>query len=245
MSETLPEPSPRHLIFIHGAGVGPWMWRRQTEHFGGRFRVHTPTLPGHELHSRDAYTTHADAARSIADQVGLPELEGEVTVIGFSLGGQVAIELASTFPGIVDRTVIVSSLVRPWRAAALWVRLARLAMPLAQNERFARAQATALHLPDEDFDAYFALSSSISKQTFGAVLSGNFTFAPPAAFLRSTRPVLLIAGSTEQRTLIRNLERLGDSLPVAEFTLIDGVGHGAPLATAQIFNDRVEAWLAE
>jgi pimeloyl-ACP methyl ester carboxylesterase len=241
-----------HLVFIHGAGVGPWMWRHQLIHFGEHFSVYAPTLPGHNPTSSggdptqsrsDDYTTHARAAESVAQQIRLDELEGDIVVIGFSLGGQVAIQFAAMFPDRVTHTVVVSSLVRPWRTASLYVSLATLAAPLAKRRDFARLQAAQLGLQPGDIDTYVELSRSVSRTSLRNIICTNFSFAPPAAFLASTCPVLLVAGSREQRTLITNLQALGDSLPNSEFEIVPKVAHGAPFTTPDQFNTVVHEWL--
>lgn len=234
----------QHLVFIHGGGIGPWMWRQQVEHFGHGVTVHTPTLPGHDHASNSVYTVHADAARSIAKQISLDTLGGKVTVIGFSVGGQVAIEFASMFLEQVAGTVVVSSLVRPWRAASLLAQTSAAAAPLARSRRFARAQAKQLYIPDEDFDAYFALSSRMSKASLTNMMRANFSFSPPERFLSSAKPVLLVAGSEEPRSLVSGLAELEARLPAARFESIDGVGHGAPIARPDQFNQVLGSWLA-
>lgn len=238
------EATNRHLILIHGGGVGPWMWRRQVEHFADDFAVHTPTLPGHSRDAVNDYTTNRDAAESVAHQVGLADLEGETTVVGFSVGGQVAIEVAQLFADQVDRLAVVSSLVEPMPGASVLGMMSSWATPLARNERFARAQAKQLYIGDDDFADYFALSQAITPATMKAMLTANFSFRPQEQFLGSSLPTLTFAGSREQKSLIRGMQHLAERMPAGGFELVDGVGHGIPLARAELFNARLGEWLA-
>ena len=238
-----PETRP-HLVFIHGAGMGPWMWEAQRVAFGERFHVHTPTLPGHDVATNENYTSHAGAVESIAEQIQLDTLEGDIIVLGFSVGGQVAIEFATMFADRVTRTAVMSSLVRPWRFAALYVSLAGLAAPLAKRRDFARLQATQLGLLDSDIDAYVELSAHLSAATLRNIVRTNFSFAPPAEFIRSPRPVLLVAGDREQRTLIRNLRALSENVPTGRFELVAATAHSAPFTAPDYVNGVVDEWLA-
>ncbi|NKX55404.1 alpha/beta fold hydrolase [Arthrobacter mobilis] len=145
------------LIFIHGGGVGPWMWADQAAFFSGEHRVHTPVLPGHDPRRPEEFTTHAAAAHSVAGQTALQEAGGRVTVVGFSLGGQTAIQLAAAYPEKVDRPVVVSSLLEPRRGAPVLAALAAAAAPLSGSRLFTRAQARQLLIPAERFEDYYAL----------------------------------------------------------------------------------------
>ena len=233
-----------HLVFVHGAGMGPWMWEAQRVAFGERFSVHTPTLPGHDVTTTEDYTTHARAAESIAEQIQLDTLEGDIVVLGFSVGGQVAIEFATMFADRVTHTAVMSSLVRPWRLAALYVSLAGLAAPLAKRRGFARLQASQLGLLESDIDAYVELSRHLSTTTLRNIVRTNFSFSPPAEFIRSPRPVLLLAGDREQRTLINNLRGLSERVPSGRFELVAGTAHSAPFTAPDYVNEVVEEWLA-
>lgn len=205
MNNSPAQATEGHLIFVHGGGIGPWMWRAQKEFLEGRFHIHALVLPGHSPDGSGQYTTHADAARSIAEQTNLDTLQGDVRVIGFSVGGQVAMELAAAHPHRVAGTVVVSSVVQPWRLAASVAALSAAAVPLARLRSFARAQARQLYVGEHDFEAYFELSRAMDRESLRNLMHANFSFRVPAAFTDSTHPVLLLAGAKEQKTTIANL----------------------------------------
>jgi pimeloyl-ACP methyl ester carboxylesterase len=233
-----------HLVFVHGGGVGPWMWRGQRAHFEDKYRIHTPVLPGHDPEDRSGYTSHAEAAQSIAEQIGLAHISGEITVIGFSLGGQVAIVFADMFPEKVARTAVISSLVTPWRTARVLSSIAGLAAPLSRLETFARRQARELYIGADDFDEYFVLTSRMKRSTLVEMMRANLSFFPPRSFMDDERAALFVAGSEEQRSLIAGLRHLSEALPGGRFDQINGVGHGAPMAKADELNRVLERWLA-
>ncbi|WP_458779647.1 alpha/beta fold hydrolase [Arthrobacter sp. D3-16] len=143
------------LVFIHGGGVGPWMWKAQIADFSAEYDVVTPTLPGHDIHRPSVFSTHKQAAEAVACQVGLLEHPRPVTVVGFSLGGQTAIQLTASYPQLVDRLVVVSSLLRPWRGAGALGLLAAGSAPLSRNRRFAKAQAAQLSIPPSMVKDYY------------------------------------------------------------------------------------------
>ncbi|WP_308798874.1 alpha/beta fold hydrolase [Agromyces silvae] len=232
------------LVLIHGGGVGPWMWRAQADAFSTRFDVCTPTLPGHDpARPGEEFGDHEAAARSVAEQAGLDRPGPPATVVGFSLGGQVALTLAAMHPDRVGRLVVVSSIVEPMPSMAASVGLLRPMIGLTRNERFARAQARTLFVPDADFADYFALSRAMSANTLVNLTRANFTFAVPESVTASERPALLMMGSRERGTLRRGMIRLHDRWAASELAMFEGGGHGVMLSHPDAFDARFSAWL--
>jgi 3-oxoadipate enol-lactonase len=121
------------LVLIHGLGGSGADWAFQVAALEKRFRVIVPDLPGsgHSPPPRDEYTIAgcATALWSLLDHLGV----ARTNVIGFSLGGAVALEMAAQRPACVPRLGLINSLAtyRPddWRkwleahVSALLVRL--------------------------------------------------------------------------------------------------------------------------
>jgi pimeloyl-ACP methyl ester carboxylesterase len=107
------------LVLIHGLGCSGADWAFQVAALEMRFRVIVPDLPGcgHSPPPRGEYTIDgiAGALWSLLDhlQVSRPN------IIGFSLGGAVALEMAALRPDSVPRLGLINSLAtyRPnhWR----------------------------------------------------------------------------------------------------------------------------------
>lgn len=219
------------------------MWADQVACFSRDFTVLTPTLPGHHPHRDSIYSTHVEAAEVIAHEIGLVEQPRPVTVIGFSLGGQTAIQLAASYPDQVGRLVAVSSLLTAGRRTRALSLLAAGSAPLSKNRRFARAQAAHLFIPSARFEDYYALSRTMSARTLRHLIQANFSFTVPGAVLDSARPVLLLAGEKEDRRLLRGMEHLQSQFRKSSFQVHAGVGHGMPFAQPGRFNASLHHWL--
>lgn len=238
-----PDGTDPTLVFLHGGGVGPWMWVEQKAYFARDFTVLTPTLPGHHPRGRTTFSTHAQAAEAVAAEIGLPDRNRPVTIIGISLGGQIALQLAASYPGHVERLVVVSSLLSPWRGAAALGLLAAGSAPLSRSRRFAAAQAAQLGIPGNMFENYYALSRSMSAQTLRYLIQANFSFSVPPEVLESPRPVLLMAGDKEKAGLVRGMEHYSAAFRNCTFQVHPGVGHSMPLAQPARFNAALHEWL--
>jgi pimeloyl-ACP methyl ester carboxylesterase len=107
------------LLLIHGLGGSGADWAFQVSALEKRFSVIVPDLPGsgHSPPPPDEYTIGGFAAAlwSLLDHLQV----SRVNIIGFSLGGAVALEMAAQRPASVPRMGLINSLAtyRPddWR----------------------------------------------------------------------------------------------------------------------------------
>ncbi len=107
------------LLLIHGLGGTGADWAFQVAELEKRFRVIVPDLPGsgHSPPPKGEYTIAGFAATlwSLLDHLNVPR----ANIIGFSLGGAVALEMAALRPACVSRLGLINSLAtyRPdhWR----------------------------------------------------------------------------------------------------------------------------------
>jgi alpha-beta hydrolase superfamily lysophospholipase len=114
-------------LLLHGFSAGPWQYEHMTEHLtSGGLAVYAPRLPGHGclidgqpdpsalpgLGETSAYGRFAEAvyqeAKAQAQALGVP-----LYVMGFSLGGALALDLATRHPHSIKRLVVGAPLVRP------------------------------------------------------------------------------------------------------------------------------------
>ena len=99
------------LLFLHGFPDFWYMWRRQLERFGDRFRVVAPDLRGYNLSSQpDDVASYrmaclVDDVRRLADHLGTDRF----TLVGHDWGGVIAWRFAQAFPDRLDRLVIMNA----------------------------------------------------------------------------------------------------------------------------------------
>lgn len=235
-------PDGRPVVFLHGGGVGGWMWRPTTDLLPGIHGI-LPDLPGHDRSAGMPYASHAETVQALADMV--ERRAGEpLAVVGFSLGAQLAVLLAAQRPDLVARVVVVSAQAIPTRAAGPLLGMLRAAAPLARIPSFARLQARELFVPPTLMDDYLRTSALVSASTLVASVGENIRFTVPPRWTEFPGRALVLAGSRERGFMRQSARVLHRALPGSELQIVEGCGHGMPLQRPEWFAQRLDAWLA-
>lgn len=98
----------RPILFLHGWGMSSRVWRYQIEELSNSYKTVTLDFRGHgdsSLSEDYTFKTLAEDVKEIADGLGL----GRVSLVGWSMGGSVALITAGIYPEIVDTLTLVST----------------------------------------------------------------------------------------------------------------------------------------
>ena len=104
------------IVFVHGTRLSRGMWRAQMDDLRDRYRVVAVDLPGHGALAGEPFTLASatgSVARAIEDAAG-----GRAVVVGLSLGGYVAMDLAARRPDLVRALVLSGATTEPVGALA-------------------------------------------------------------------------------------------------------------------------------
>src|SRR4051812_10844158 len=97
------------LVLIHGITSSSASWEPVLPLLAERFTVIAPDLLGHGESAKPAGDYSLGAYACLIRDVMLTLEHESATVVGHSLGGGVAMQLAYQFPELIDRLVLVSS----------------------------------------------------------------------------------------------------------------------------------------
>jgi pimeloyl-ACP methyl ester carboxylesterase len=213
------------VLLLHGVGTTSWMWRQLVTDLAQELRVVTVDLPGHGENARTPWTSMADTVRHVADLLRDVAPAGAAHVVGLSLGGYVALELAAEHPELVSTATASGVNVLPFPHPRLMRAAGRVLAPLMTTHVALRANARALGVPPEDVAGYAAAARSMAPGTFLVVGGELMDYALPAGAGRSTTRVLAVAGSEEQALVLQSLPRIAGAFPHGQARIAPGVGH--------------------
>lgn len=235
------DKSAAMMLFLHGGGVGGWMWDAHVSHFS-HFHCLVPNLLNPANVPFSIQTSAAQLIRLIEEK-GQGK---EVIVIGFSLGAQVAIQLISMRPDLIHNAVIHSALVRPNLLMAKMIKpMIRLTYPLIHNQKFAKMQAKALFIHDDQFDVYFDESRQMNREDLVSVLEENMKFSLPSSFSVATCKMLVTVGENEKVVMRKSAIDIVEANENCTGIQLPGMGHGLPLFDVQLSTRLIEVFLQE
>ncbi len=233
------------IVFLHGGGVSGWMWEKQIEYFAQHYHCLVPDLPGHGKNSEDTYFSMKQAAEQVIDLIEKVSNNRNITIIGFSLGAQIIVQLLSMRPNLVDRAVIYSALVRPMPSLKKWIAPAiKLTSPLISNRTFSKIQAKSLYIPQENFTQYYEDSCRMSQQTLISVLTENMSFSIPENFKYVKTSMLVLVGDKEKSMMKKSANDLVKSNANCKGMVVADIGHGISFANPALFNEIIDNWLS-
>lgn len=233
------------IVFLHGGGVSSWMWDKQIEYFR-HYHCVTIDLPEQGLSKHTEPFSIESSALLINELITTIAKEKSTTVVGFSLGAQVAIQMLSLDPIIADYAMINSALVRPNSLMKKMIKPSiKLSFPLINNKTFAKLQAKTLYIGEAYFETYYNESSQMKSDTLIRILEENMSFKLPDSFKHAKAKLLITVGQKEKAMMRESARDLVSAHPHSTGIVIPKAGHGISLQHPAFFNHMLENWIKD
>jgi len=218
------------LLLINGLGFGRWGWFKQIPAFTRHFRTITFDVRGERGLSNGVADLTGEAV-ALLEHLGV----GKAHVLGTSLGGFVAQELALVRPDLVDRLVLVCTsyggrgpeAMSPGALADMMgvgtfsaEAAARKALEAATGEAY-RAEKP------EEFEQIvrWRLADSPSVVSYYEQAKAGARFDLSGDVGHITSPTLVIHGAEDRYVPPANARALAEAIPGAKLQMLEDAGH--------------------
>lgn len=228
-------------LLLHGIGGRATLWAPTIAALAPR-PVIAMDMPGYDGTSTalGSFPELADAAVALLDARSIAVAD----VVGHSLGGMIALEIALRHPDRVRRLVIVASspAFGSREPAFRQTFLAARQKPLDEGNGMAGVAAAlvpAMLGPAADpaaAPAALAAMASVDEAAYRATLAVLTGFDRRTDLPRVTQPALLIAGEADQTAPPRGMARMAEAMANARLLVIPGAGHLLPLEAPDAFH---------
>lgn len=233
------------IVFIHGGGLSGWMWDRQVKDLSD-FHCLVPDLPEQGKSLEVTPFSIKDSAEQIAELIKNTAHGGKAHIVGHSIGAQIVVQLLSSSPEVVDHAIVNSAMVRRIPGMASLIKpTVKLTIPLTRAKWFAKLQAKALSVPDDQFDRYSNDSRSITAESLEHILTENASFRLPKGLECNTVPTLILVGQKERGIMLNSAKDLVSAIPHSKGYLVQGVGHSFNFDDPSLYSKILRAWLTD
>ena len=240
------------LVALHGFTETDQVW---SEFFTNHLPVRCPVLPGHGAKPCPPGTTLASTAAGIVKHL---DVHGTDDLLGYSLGGRVALQLALDHPGRVRRLVLISSgpgIADAGERAKRLLRDERLAQILEEDGispftawwESSPALRPARPLSREVDESLRSLRLNQDPLCLAGVLRhlshGTMEDLSPR-LAKLTIPVLLVAGDSD-RAYCQRMRDMAATIPNSRLQLIADAGHAVHREKPEAVRNAVITFLRE
>ncbi|WP_417535312.1 alpha/beta fold hydrolase [Methylophaga sp.] len=238
------------LIIIHGLFGSADNWRSMAKYFSRFYRVISVDLRNHgrSPHSDEQnFTVMADDIHELCEAMEL----GQVSILGHSLGGKVAMMFAAMYPQLVSKLIVVDISPRQYFSAHTPLMDAMMALNLSQFTRRGEIDdALAQSIPDKAVRQFLLMNLSSEDETFQwrinlSALKANYSelMAAVCEDITFTMPSLFVYGELSDYVTEEDRQQISSQFVHAEFNGIEKAGHWVQAERPQQFKKVVEEFL--
>ena len=250
------------VVLVHGLG-GQWQnWLENIPRLAQERRVLALDLPGHGLTPKPSddeisIPGYGRCVDAFCDQLGL----GKVDVVGNSMGGFVAAEVAIQFPERVSRLVLVSAagITSADTLQAPIMTFGRVATAIATNNAARHRQVAArpigrhaalalvarhprLLKPDLAYEGFF---KGTGKPGFTDALRASLNYDFRDRLPEIGVPTLIVWGEKDSIIPVNDAQEFERLIPDSRKVVMQDTGHVSMAERPETFNDLMMEFLAE
>jgi len=249
-----PADATETIVFLHGLGGSQSTWASVLGHFAENFRIVAVDLPGHGASDKPSPESTNYSIPGLAAKIGelLEKLElSPAVLIGHSLGGATALQLALDRPKLVRALALVDS-------AALGSEISGDLLDRVESapSRDESRRLLELFFQDRRFvlergidDMHAARNAAGADEAVKAIAASAFTRRGQNLVLADRLgelevPLLVIWGELDRVIPPTHAVAAVTALPTAWLEIMEGVGHVPQVEAAPAFAAIVNRWLA-
>lgn len=249
-----PQDAPQKIVFLHGLGGSQSTWANVLGDFAEQYRIAAVDLPGHGASDKPDPAGADYSLAGLANALGavIEKLDlAPAVIVGHSLGGATALQLALDRPKLVRGLVLVDS-------AGLGREISGELLDRIESEPSRDEAQLLLQLFYQD--GRFILQRGVDDM-FAARLAPGADAAvkavAAAAFTRQGQrtvfldrlgeleaPVLLVWGELDRVVPARHAQAASAVLGAPWLEIIEGVGHVPQIESAPALVKIIKQWLA-
>ncbi len=246
--------SGEHISLLHGWGFNAAIWQETAHALANNAQVNCIDLPGHGYSPMPSGDYNIETLANLIAET-LPE-QGHL--IGWSLGGIIAMQIALRHPQKIKKLILVGSVARfvrddDWRYAVSTEILQDFSDSLSNDIQQTLQRFIALQVmgSDESREILCKLRELMNSNQapHPAALQGGLEILQEVdlrnQLSKITQSTLMIFGERDTLSRPKTARQMLPLLPNAQLAIINGAGHAPFLSHNQHFTNLIEQFIHE
>jgi len=246
--------SGEHISLLHGWGFNGAIWEETAHMLAKNAQINCIDLPGHGSSPMPANDYNIEILADLIAET-LPE---QGNVIGWSLGGMIAMQIALRHPQKIRRLILVGSVARfvrddDWRYAISTEILQEFSESLSNDIQQTLQRFVALQIMGSDESRVILRKlrelMNSNEAPHPAALQGGLKILQEVDLRNQlpeiTQPTLMIVGKRDTLSRPKTAKQMLPLLPNAQLEIIDGAGHAPFLSHNKHFTNLIEQFIKE
>ena len=240
------------IVFFHGWGMNSEVWQETARVLSENYRVHLIDLPGFGQNNHESCDYEIDSLT----QMILPHLPEQAIIVGWSMGGLLAMNIAVKFPQRISKLILIASNAQ-FVASDDWP----TAMRPEILDGFVKNLSEDYQQTLQRFLMLQARGGDNSRETIRALKHRLYQHGEPAApalsgglaLLKNTKlvnqlsdikvPVLLLYGKLDALVPVAAAEKMAQAIPDAKLHIFQKAAHAPFISHYNEFINEVDRFL--
>lgn len=221
------------IVFLHGAAATDTFCNQYC--FQNKYHLVVPHLYGCGNEVNEIYEPEKTikAVAEIIKSLG----KDKVTLVGHSLGGELAVAMVSQYESFFDKAVFLSAWVcASNKSIKMYTKMAKYTCKMLKFGWLIRLQGKYWHYTKEQADFMAEYAKKITPQQYAAWFENRIFLDNLTNYKNVKIPMLAICGTKEVKEMKKSLSELGIRNSYCQTLLLDKVNHDFPLRQANKLN---------
>ena len=229
------------VILLHGANFIPSFANQYS--LANKYRLILPHITGYGKSADDIYTTE----KAVAELSELAVSFGrKVTLVGFSLGAQLAFVLACENPELYNGAVCVSPwIIKEEPLLSKVVKMNEKNFGLLKKEWYIKLCGKITKLNSEEIEQFAKDCMAVKKETILNSINNGIKIEDYPRFAEINFPILALAGAKEYDCVKRSVIKMAEINTKCRYEIWNKAAHNIPSKFADKFTEKLNGFLSD
>ena len=229
------------IVFLHGANFVHTFGRQYG--LSDAYYLLVPHIMGYGKAADSVFDAEAASAELVRF---ICSMGRKVTLIGFSLGAQLAVKMIAEHAELLSGAIVVSPwLIKNEPELSVALEMGKKQLRTLKNKGMCNLIGLMNGLPKQQRKEFISQMQAVQMETVENTVYNNIALKTVTSFQNADIPIMALAGAKEQKSVIDSVKTLGRMNRRCRIEIWDKAAHNIPPVYAKRFIACIHAFMAD